>query len=154
MLCCVVSLLWCCVILCLSHHVHGPSVSEVKYFVALLLPSYCRLHHLNVFCTSGRVVWPGVVVSPLSLPLCRELKRTKRGTCQRVRKLYLNSCTSVINRYRQAYIQAYKHSLRLSDRRACTIMCLTLRPSAISTVATRDLYNSELHLMCIDLPTK
>ena len=52
----------------------------------------------------------GVVISPLSLPSYRELKRTKRGTCRRVHKLYVNTYTSVVN---PLWRHTYKHNLRL-----------------------------------------
>ena len=53
-----------------AYPVHGPSVSEVNHFVsdAQVFSFHCHtvvFHHLTVFCTSGRVLWPGVVVSPL-----------------------------------------------------------------------------------------
>ena len=53
-----------------------------------------------------------VVVSPLSLPSYRELKHAKRGMCRRVRKLYVNSYTSVVNPLRTD-IRTYKHNLGL-----------------------------------------
>ena len=61
-----------------AYPVRGPSASEVTRFIACaqVFSFHCRtvvFHHLNVFCTSGRVLWPGVVVSPLSLPSYREL---------------------------------------------------------------------------------
>ena len=92
-------------------------VSRVNCFVAgaPFFSFHCRtvdFHHLNVFCNSRCILWPGVVISPLSLSSYRELKRTKRGTCWRVRKLYVNSYTSVINPLRTD-IHTYKHNLRL-----------------------------------------
>ena len=63
-------------------------------------------------CCPPPVLVRGVVVSPLSFPSYRELKRTKRDTCRRVRKLYINSCTSVVNPLR-TNICTYKHNLRL-----------------------------------------
>ena len=80
---------------------------------------HCRtviFHHLNIFCTSGHVLWLGGVVSPLSLPSYCDLQCTKRGMCRRVRKLYVNSYTSFVNPLRtdiHTYIHTYKHKLRL-----------------------------------------
>ena len=96
-----------------NHPIHGPSVSRVNCFVAgaQVFSFHCRtvvFHHLNVFYISDRVLWPGVIVSPLSFPSYRELKRIKRGTCPRVRKIYVNSYTSVVNPLRtniHAHIQ-------------------------------------------------
>ena len=52
--------------------VHGPSAGEVTRFVSgmQVFSFHCHtivFHHLNVFCTSGHVLWPGIVVSPVSL---------------------------------------------------------------------------------------
>ena len=104
-----------------AYPIHGPSVSEVNRFVsgAQVFSFHCCtviFHHLNVFCTFGCVLWPGVVVSPLSLPSYRELKRTKRDMCRRVHKLYVNSYTSVVNPLRtniHTYKHTYKYNLRL-----------------------------------------
>ena len=114
-LCCVVCLLRFRAVLCLSRS--GLSASEVTRFVAgaQVFSFHCRtvvFHHLNVFCTSGRILWPGVVISPLSLPSYRELKRTERGTCRRERTPYVNLYTSVINLL-WTDIHTYKHNLRL-----------------------------------------
>ena len=68
--------------------------------------------HLNVFCTSGHILWPGVIVSPLGLPSYRDLNRINRGTCRRVRKLYVNLYIYVVNPL-QTDIHTYKHNLRL-----------------------------------------
>ena len=58
-------------VLFFAYPVRGPSASEVTRFVAgAQVFFHCRtvvFQHLNVFCTSGRVLWPGVVVSPLSI---------------------------------------------------------------------------------------
>ena len=59
-----------------AYPVHGSSVSKVNRFVAgaQVFSFHCGTvvsHHLTVFCTSGRALWPRVVVSPLSLPLPR-----------------------------------------------------------------------------------
>ena len=115
-LCCVVSLLRCCAACSLPISFTGCQWAK---WIALLLVRKSSLftvvllffHHLNIFCTSGCVLWPGVVVSPLSLPSYRDLMRTKRGTCRRIRKLYVNSYTSIVNI--RTYTHTYKHSLRL-----------------------------------------
>ena len=65
----------------------------------------CTVLHLSRSQVSG------IVVSPLSFLYC-ELKRTKRGTCRRVRELYINLYTSVVNLL-QTDIHRYKHNLRL-----------------------------------------
>ena len=76
-----------------AYRIHGPSASKVNRFDsgAKVFSLHCCtviFHQLNVFCTSGRVLWPGIVVSPFSLPSHRELKRTERGTCRG----YVNCC--------------------------------------------------------------
>ena len=104
MLCCVVSLLWCCVILCLSHPVPGPSASEVKclllackssFTVVLSSSSLKRLLYLWT-CS---LAWHHRLSSKSSIVLWAQAHQ--EGTCRRVRKLYLNSYTSVVNRYKQ-----------------------------------------------------
>ena len=100
-----------------NHPIHGPSASKVNRFVAgaQVFSFHCRtvvFHHLNVFYISECVLWPGVIVSPLSLPSYRELKRIKRGTCPRVCKIYVNFSTSVVNPL-WTYIHTYKHNRRL-----------------------------------------
>ena len=89
---------------------------QSRQFIALLLVHKSSLFIVVlssfIFCTSGRVLWPGIIVSPLSLPSYRELKRIKRGMCPRVCKIYVNSYTSVVNPLR-TYIHTYKHNRRL-----------------------------------------
>ena len=72
--CCVVSLLWCCAVLCLSS---SRAINEWS-------------ESLCCWCASLTVVL----------------------SCRRVRKLYVNLYTSVINLLRTD-IHAYKHSIRL-----------------------------------------
>ena len=100
-----------------NHPIHRPSASNVNCFVAgaQVFSFHCRtvvFHHLNVFYISERVLWPGIIVSPLSLPSYRELKRIERGTCPRVYKIYVNSYTSVVNTL-WTDIHTYKHNRRL-----------------------------------------
>ena len=98
-----------------AYLVHRPSAGKVNCFVAgvQVFSFHCCtvvFHYLNVFCISGRVLWPGVVASPLSLLSYHEVKQTKRGTCRRVLKLYVNLYTSVVNLLRtdiHTYIQEY-----------------------------------------------
>ena len=117
-LCCVVCLLRCRAVLCLSRSraVSKRSDSLCCWRASLLLSlSYCRLSS-HVFCTSGRILWPGIVVSPLSLPSYCELcvsssapRRARAGGC-------VNSYTSVVNPLRtdiHTYIHTYKHNLRI-----------------------------------------
>ena len=87
-----------------AYPVHGPSASKVNRFVS---GAQVFSLHWNVFCTSGRVLWPGIVVSPLSLPSYRELKRTERGTCRGYVNCSLQSWTR--------YWQTYKHIRTTSD---------------------------------------
>ena len=108
----------CCTVLCLSH---SWAVSEWGESLCcwcaslLLLLSHCRLSSLlNVFCTSGSILWPGIIVS-LSLPSYCELKQTLRDTCWRVRKFVYFSRKPI--RDRHTYIHTYKHNLRLRSHK-------------------------------------
>ena len=106
-----------------AYPVRGPSASEVTRFVACaqVFSFHCRtvvFHHLNVFCTSGRVFWPGVVVSPLSLPsyceLCVSLAHQDGHVPEgkyTIRKLVYFSRKPVTDRH--TYIHTYKHNLRI-----------------------------------------
>ena len=68
-------------------------------------------HHLNVFCTSGSVLWPGVVVSTLSLPsyreLCVSLAHQDGHLPEGTYTIRINSYTSVVNPLRTD-IHTYK----------------------------------------------
>ena len=111
-------------VLFFAYPVRGPSASEVTRFVAgaQVFSFHCRtvvfssLKRLLYLWT--RVLWPGVVVSP------RSIVSSKTGTCRRVRTLYVNSYTSVVNPLR-TYIHTYIHTSTTSD------LGLTLRRSAI-----------------------
>ena len=101
-------------VLFFAYPIRGLSASKVTRFVAgaQVFSFHCHtvvFHHLNVFCTSGRVLWPGVVISPLSLPSYHELQRTKTCTCRWVQTLYVSSYTSVVNPL-QTYIHTYIHT--------------------------------------------
>ena len=79
-----------------TYLVHRPSAGKVNCFVGGV--QVFSFHCCTV--VFGRVLWPGVVASPLSLLSYREVKQTKRGTCQRVRKLvYLISRKPVTDRH-------------------------------------------------------
>ena len=111
-LCCAVSLLRCRAVLCLScsRAVSERSDSLCCWRASLLLSlSYCRFSSLKrLLHLWTRVLWPGVVVSP------RSIVSSKTGTCRRVRTLYVNSYTSVVNPLR-TYIHTYIHTSTTSD---------------------------------------
>ena len=94
-----------------------------------MLSSACPVH--------SRV---SVVVSPLSLPSYHELKHTKRGTCWRVHKLYVNSYTSVINLLRTD-IHTYKHNIRLRPQKC--------PPRPHNYVPHTKAFGNQKHSLCI-----
>ena len=114
-LCCVVSLLWCPMVLCLSRSraVSERSDSLCCWRASLLLSlSYCRLSSLKrlLYLWTRSLAWRRHLSSKSSI--VSWALAHQGGTCRRVRTLYVNSYTSVVNPLRTD-IHTYKHNLRL-----------------------------------------